>query len=77
MDIAVTAAIELFFLVLGLLSGFGEDAPFQAGFHADECLENGDMDGARAWRMVICAIEEMQLTYESLTLQRPGGGANA
>jgi hypothetical protein len=43
-----------------LLSGFGEDAAFQAGFHADDCLENGDMDGAGAWRMVIKAIEEMQ-----------------
>jgi hypothetical protein len=43
-----------------LLDGFGEDAAFQAGFHADECLENGDMDGARAWRMVVCVIEEIQ-----------------
>jgi hypothetical protein len=43
-----------------LLNGFGEDAAFQAGFHADECLEHGGMAGTRAWRMVIKAIEEMQ-----------------
>ena len=46
--------------VRALLSGFGEDAAFQAGFQADECLETGDMVGARAWRMVIKAIEEMR-----------------
>jgi hypothetical protein len=43
-----------------LLHGFGDDAAFQAGSHGDVCLANGDMDGARAWCMVIRAIEEMQ-----------------
>jgi hypothetical protein len=43
-----------------LLDGFGEDAAFQAGFHADERLASGDLDGARAWRAVIRAIREMQ-----------------
>jgi hypothetical protein len=43
-----------------LLHGFGDAAAFQAALHADDCLANGDMDGARAWRMVIRAIEEMR-----------------
>jgi hypothetical protein len=43
---------------------FGDDAAFQAGFHADQRLATGDMEGARAWRMVIRAIQEMQRARE-------------
>jgi hypothetical protein len=43
-----------------LLREFADHAGFQAGFHADECLANGDMAGAKVWRMVIRAIEEIQ-----------------
>jgi len=43
---------------------FGDDAAFQAGFHSDECLAHGDMAGARAWRMVIRAIEEIRRAPE-------------
>jgi hypothetical protein len=47
-----------------LVRSFGECAAFEAGSHADECLANGDMDGARMWRMVIRAVEEMQREAE-------------
>jgi hypothetical protein len=43
-----------------LVRSFEEGAAFEAALRTDECLANGDMDGARAWRMVIRAIGETQ-----------------
>jgi hypothetical protein len=43
-----------------LLHRYGDDARAQASRRADECLESGDVEGARIWRSVLRAVEEMQ-----------------
>jgi hypothetical protein len=43
-----------------LIRRHGDDASFWAAQRADQCLADGDTDGARLWRAVIRAIEEVQ-----------------
>ena len=38
----------------------GADAAIHASMRADECLEQGDMDGQRAWISVVEAIKVLQ-----------------
>ena len=37
----------------------GFDAPIHAAMRADELLERGDLDGARAWRLIVHRINEL------------------
>jgi phage tail-like protein len=53
------------------------DRQEQARFILTRCLLTKLKAPALNAKDGVVAIEEMQLTYESLTLQRPGGGANA
>lgn len=39
---------------------YGKDAKIQAGFRADACLDQGDLDGAAVWRRVIQVVEELE-----------------
>jgi hypothetical protein len=43
-----------------LIKHYGEDAYFMAARCADAMLERGDMDGCRAWKRILKAIEEME-----------------
>ena len=45
-----------------LIKQHGEDAAIHAAMQADECLDNGDLDGKVAWLAVIRAIEELRDT---------------
>jgi hypothetical protein len=44
------------------------DAPIHAAMRADELLERGDLDGARAWRLIVARTREL--------LKPPSGAAN-
>jgi hypothetical protein len=35
------------------------DAPIYAAMRADELLERGDLDGARAWRLIVARTHEL------------------
>jgi hypothetical protein len=43
-----------------LIDQHKEEAAIFAGLQADECLENGDLDGKVVWLAVIKAIEALQ-----------------
>jgi hypothetical protein len=43
-----------------LVDQHGEDAALHAAGHADELLEDGDLDGAATRRAIMVAIEELQ-----------------
>jgi hypothetical protein len=45
---------------------FGADAAIQAAMRADKFMAQGDLEGARTWRRVIVAIDELDRTM-------PGG----
>jgi len=51
-----------------LIDCHGKDAPIHAAKRADELLVAGDMDGARAWKRIIGAID-------TLLSDKPGKGA--
>jgi len=53
------------------------DRQEQARFILRKCLLTKLKAPALNAKDGVIAIEEMQLTYESMTLQRPGGGGNA
>ena len=38
----------------------GDDAELRAAERADELLEQGDLDGAATWRLILAAIEELR-----------------
>jgi len=42
-----------------LVDQHGQDAPIHAAMRADELLAAGDMDGARAWKRIIGAIDTL------------------
>lgn len=43
-----------------LIDQHGEDAAIRAAQRADAPLDEGDVDGARAWRRILDAIDELQ-----------------
>ena len=43
-----------------LLQRHGADAGIQAALQIDQLASNGDDAGARAWRLVLAAIDELQ-----------------
>ena len=42
-----------------LVDHHGKDAPIHAAMRADELLAEGDMDGVRAWKRIIGAIDTL------------------
>ena len=50
---------ELWACANELVRQHGFDAPIQAAMRADELLENGDLDGARHWRLIVHRINEL------------------
>ena len=51
-----------------LVDQHGAEAPIEAALHFDAMLENGDLDGQRAWLRILAAVNELLDT-------RSGGGA--
>ncbi len=51
-----------------LIDQHGEDTPLRAPEWADQLLVDGDHEGARLWRLILKAVEE-------LLRQRPDGEA--
>ena len=43
-----------------LIETHGEDAVIKAAMKADAMLDKGDLDGQRAWKAVLRAIEDIQ-----------------
>lgn len=38
----------------------GDDAAVQTAMRADELLERGDIDGARAWQLIVRRINQLE-----------------
>ena len=51
-----------------VIANFGDHAWFRCAQRADELLDRGDVDGARVWRRILAAVEELQST------EKPDGG---
>ena len=43
-----------------LIKKHGDDAVIEAAMRADSMLDKGDLDGARVWKAIVKAIEELQ-----------------
>jgi hypothetical protein len=43
-----------------LIKRYGDGAALEAAVRVDEMLDRGDSDGARVWRQIVDAIEEIQ-----------------
>ena len=43
-----------------LIKQHGANAGIRAAMKADELLAKGDLDGARVWRRIVRAVEELQ-----------------
>jgi hypothetical protein len=50
-----------------VIANHGERAWFRCAQRADELLDRGDVEAARAWRRILAAVEELQST------ERPDG----
>lgn len=46
----------------------GQDAPIHAAMRADKLMEDGELDGARTWRLIVHRVEEL--------LREPSGTLN-
>jgi hypothetical protein len=56
--------IDLYRAAKLLIDQHGEDEPIRAAGRADELLAAGDTEGARVWRAIMEAIEELQRKRE-------------
>ena len=43
-----------------LIQPHGEAAAIEAAMKADAMLDNGDLDGAAVWRLIVAAVNELQ-----------------
>jgi hypothetical protein len=50
--------IDIYRSAVLLIEKHGEDAVIEAAIRADAMLDKGDLDGQRAWKAMVRAIEE-------------------
>ena len=52
--------LDIYRAAMLLVDQHGEGAPVWAAERADELFQDGDIEGATIWRMIVTAIEELQ-----------------
>jgi hypothetical protein len=51
---------DIYLCAVLLIKRHGEDAVIEAVMKADAMLERGDLDGAKLWKAIVRAIDELQ-----------------
>lgn len=51
---------DLWRTAYAMIETYCNDAPIQAEMRGDDCLAKGDVEGQRAWQLVLAAIKEIR-----------------